>query len=281
MALDTSAYVNEIRAWQTEMEDRLRAPDGWLTLVGLEWLDKGVNTVGTNPIHKVRFPPRTTPEKVGTLTLEDDQVTFTVEQGVVATLNGNTITSRVLESDKNRNPDLVQVGEITFHVIVRGTRIGVRTKQTNAPQRVNFQGRAWWLIDKDLRFAAEIIPYEPQKIVPIPDVLGDIKDTAMDCQLKFTFQRQTFTLDAFALPSGQFYILFHDQSCGKGSYPSGRFLVTGYPEDDRVILDFNKAHNPPCAFTPYATCPLPPPQNHLPLVIQAGERYIELPGHKN
>ena len=116
----------------------------------------------------------------------------------------------------------------------------------------------------------------PQKMVPIPDVLGDTKETAMDCQLQFTIHRQNFTLDAFALPSGQFYILFHDQSSGNGSYPSGRFLVTEYPEGDHVVIDFNKAHNPPCAFTPYATCPFPPLQNRLPLAVQAGERYIGL-----
>lgn len=281
MAMDTSSYVREIRDWQKELEDSLRAPDGWLTLVGLDWLDKGVNLIGTDPHSKVILPPGAAPEKVGTLTLADGQVTFTAAEGVAATLNDSPITSQVLESDVNRRPDIVHVGEVNFHVIERGSRIGIRTKQTNAPQRLNFQGRVWWLIDKDLRLEAEIIPYEPQKIVAIPDVLGDVKDTAMDCQLKFVLNQQTFTLDAFALPSGQFYILFHDQSCGSGSYPSGRFLVTDYPEDDHVVLDFNKAHNPPCAFTPYATCPLPPKQNHLPVVIQAGERYVELPGHQH
>jgi len=279
MALDTSAYVGEIKSWQTEMDDRLRSPDGWLTLVGLDWLDKGDNTIGSGPENKIVLPPGAAPEKVGKLILEEGQVTFEAEEGVDASLNSEPITKHVLESDINRNPDIVFVGDINFQVIVRGNRVGVRSKQTNSPQRENFPGRSWWLIDKDFRMNAEIIPYEPQKMVPIPDILGDIQETAMDCQLKFTFQKQQYTLDAFALPSGQYYILFHDLSCGKGSYPSGRFLVSEYPEDERVVVDFNKAHNPPCAFTPYATCPLPPKENHLSLVIQAGERYTELPGH--
>jgi uncharacterized protein (DUF1684 family) len=279
MTLDTSAYVGEIKAWQTEKEDQLRAPDGWLTLIGLDWLDNGSNTIGTGPANKIILPEGTAPENAGTLTLENGQVTFDVEEGVVATLNSNPITNQVLESDINRNPDIVFVGEVNFHVIVRGGRIGIRTKQTNSPLRVNFPGRSWWLIDRDFSIEAEVIPYEPQKMVNIPDVLGDIKETAMDCQLKFTFQRKEYALDAFALPSGQYYILFHDLSCGNGSYPSGRFLVSEYPEDGHVIIDFNKAHNPPCAFTPFATCPLPPEQNYLPLKIQAGERYVELPGH--
>jgi uncharacterized protein (DUF1684 family) len=279
MTLDTSAYVGEIKSWQTEMEDRLRAPDGWLTLVGLDWLDKGSNTIGTALTNKIVLPEGTAPEKVGTLTLENGQVSFAVEEGVDASLNSNPITNQVLESDINRNPDIVYVGEVNFHVIERGTRLGIRTKQTNSPLRVNFSGRGWWLIDKDFRVKAEIIPYAPQKMVNIPDVLGDVQETAMDCQLKFQFQRKEYTLDAFALPSGQYYILFHDLSCGSGSYPSGRFLVTETPEDDHVFIDFNKAHNPPCAFTPFATCPLPPEQNYLPLKIQAGERYVEIPGH--
>jgi uncharacterized protein (DUF1684 family) len=281
MTFDISTYVNEIKEWQNDMEDRLRAPDGWLTLIGLDWLEKGENSIGTSPINKISLPQGTAPEKVGTLTLEDGQVTFEAAEGAAVTLNDEQITTKVLETDANRSPDILHVGEINFHVVVRGSRIGIRTKQTNAPQRINFPGRSWWLIDKDLRVDAEIIPYEPQKMVPIPDVLGDVKDTAMDCQLSFKLHRQTHTLDAFALPTGQYYILFHDLSCGKGSYPSGRFLVTEYPSDDRVIIDFNKAHNPPCAFTPFATCPLPPPQNHLQLVIQAGERYVELPGNKH
>jgi uncharacterized protein (DUF1684 family) len=281
MTQDMNTYVSEIKEWQSDMEDRLRSPDGWLTLVGLHWLEEGVNTLGSTPTNSVSFPEGTAPEKIGTLTLKDAKVTLEVAEGIIATLEGNPITKQELEPDTGRKPDIVYVGEINFHVIVRGNRIGIRAKQANSPLRVNFPGRSWWLIDQEFRVTAEIIPYTPQKMVPIPDVLGDINETAMDCQLKFTFHRQTYTLDAFALPSGQYYILFHDQSCGQGSYPSGRFLVTEYAEDDQVVIDFNKAHNPPCAFTPYATCPLPPTQNHLPLMIQAGERYVEIEGHKH
>jgi uncharacterized protein (DUF1684 family) len=281
MTQDLNSYVSEIKEWQSDMEDRLRSPDGWLTLVGLHWLDEGVNTIGTSPNSTVSFPAGTTSEKVGSLTLEDGKVTLDVVEGIIATLDGNPITNQVLEPDTARKPDIVYVGEINFHVIERGNRVGIRAKQANSPLRVNFPGRNWWLIDQKFRVSAEIIPYSPQKMVPIPDVLGDVKETAMDCQLSFSLHRQTYTLDAFALPSGQFYILFHDQSCGQGSYPSGRFLVTEYAEDDQVVIDFNKAHNPPCAFTPYATCPLPPSQNHLPVMIQAGERYVELESNKH
>lgn len=281
MTFDSTAYIEEIREWQTDMEEKLRAPDSWLTLIGLDWLEEGKNSLGTSSQSNIVFPKGTAPDNIGTLILTGDQVTFEVEAGVVATLNGNPVTRTTLESDVNRNPDIIQVGEINFHVIERSGRYGIRSKQPNSPQRVNFQGRRWWLVDRDLRIEAEIIPYEPQKMIKIPDILGNQNESAMDCQLQFTLNQQTYALDAFALPSGQFYILFHDLSCGNGSYPAGRFLVTEYPEDDSVVIDFNKAHNPPCAFTPYATCPLPPPQNHLKVAIQAGERYTPIPGQEH
>jgi len=277
MSIDTSTYIAEIKEWQTEKDEQLRSPDSWLTLVGLVWLKDGKNSVGSDTDSAVKFPPKTAPEKIGTLTLADGEVTLRVNNGIIATVNGNPITKMVLEPDTNRNPDVVSVGEIKFNVIKRGGRIGIRTKHTNSPNRVNFTGRNWWLIDQDFRVEAEVTPYSPKKMVPIPDVLGNSKETAMDCELSFKLHRQKFVLDAFALPSGQYYILFHDQSCGKGSYPSGRFLVTEFPEDDKVIIDFNKAHNPPCAFTPFATSPLPPSQNYLATMIQAGERHIEEP----
>jgi uncharacterized protein (DUF1684 family) len=281
MTIDTKTFVAEIKEWQAEKEEQLRSPDGWLTLVGLDWLEEGKNSVGSGSDCKVKFPANTAPESIGTLTLENEEVTIKVNQGIIATVNGNPITKMVLEPDTNRNPDVISVGEIKFHLIKRGSRIGIRSKHPNSSQRLNFTGRNWWLIDKNFRVKAKILPYTPQKMVRIPDVLGDDKETAMDCQLSFSIHRQNYTLDAFALPSGQFYILFRDQSCGKGSYPSGRFLVTEFPEDDQVIIDFNKAHNPPCAFTPFATCPLPPPQNHLAIVVQAGERYVEEPGYSH
>ena len=281
MSIDPTTYLAEIKEWQIEKEEQLRSPDSWLTLVGLNWLTEGRHTVGSDQDSDVRFPTMTTPEKVGTLTLKDGKVTFKVLEGILATINGNPVLKQVLEPDTNRSPDIVSVGEIKFNVIKRGDRIGIRMKHTNSPNRVNFPGRNWWLIDQAFRVEAGIIPYTPKKMVQIPDVLGDVKETAMDCKLNFKLHRQTFELDAFALPSGQIYILFHDQSCGKGSYPSGRFLVTEYPEDDKVIIDFNKAHNPPCAFTPFATCPLPPSQNYLSISIQVGERFVSEDGESH
>ena len=273
-------YFTEMRDWQKTMDDQLRAKDGWLTLVGLHWLRMGKNEVGSNPTHPVPLPAGV-PDTVGTLTLVDEKnVVFETAPGVSVVVDGEEFSGRLeLESDINRNQTILSIGTVSFYIILRGIRTGVRVKQTDSPARTNFPGRTWWPVDEALRVNAKINYYEPQKIVGIPDILGNVNESAMDCVLEFELDGTTYQLDAMGLPSGQFYILFHDISCGNGSYPAGRFLVSEYPEEDTVVIDFNKAHNPPCAFTNFATCPLPPKQNHLQAVIQAGERYSKLPGH--
>ncbi len=270
-------YHEELRDWQTQMDEQLRSPDGWLTLVGLYWMNPGENLIGCDPSCQVVLPAGTTPAVVGTLSVsEDRKVVFNPDPKAGAKIAGKPAKEQELEPDTNRNQTIVEVGEVNFHIILRGERTGVRVKQANSPNRIQFSGRVWWPVDENFRVTAEVIYYDPQKMVGIPDILGDISETAMDCMLKFELDGKTFTLDAFGLPSGQYYILFHDQSCGNGSYPAGRFLVTEYPDEDSVVIDFNKSHNPPCAFTSFATCPLPPEQNFLAHPIQAGERYKKL-----
>jgi uncharacterized protein (DUF1684 family) len=274
-------YFSEMNTWQATMNEQLRAKDGWLTLVGLYWLQMGDNKIGSNPNHPIPLPAGT-PDTVGTLTLIGEKVVILETSPNVSVMIGEKkITGKIeLESDINRNPTIVHLGSVSFYIVIRGVRTGVRVKQADSPLRLNFPGRVWWPVDEEMRVTARINNYEPQKLVDIPDVLGNVNETAMDCALEFELEGKTFQLDAMGLPSGQFYILFHDKSCSNGSYPSGRFLVSEYPEEDSVVVDFNKAHNPPCAFTNFATCPLPPSQNYLQIPVQAGERYIKLTDHE-
>jgi uncharacterized protein (DUF1684 family) len=272
-------YFEDIKQFQKQLDDELRAPDSWLSLVGLHWLQEGENSVGGDPNADIPLPHSVTPEKVGTLQMTDKKVTFKPETGIEVFVADQLIKNEIeLESDLNRNQTIITIGEVNFYLVIRGPRFGIRVKHENNPIRVNFEGRVWWPVDDGRRVPAQIEYYEPQKMVDVPDILGNVNKTAMDCALKFKIDNREYSLDAFGLPSGQFYILFQDLSCGNGSYPAGRFLVTEYPEDDTVVIDFNKAHNPPCAFTAFATCPLPPQQNHMSVAIQAGERYKELPG---
>jgi uncharacterized protein (DUF1684 family) len=273
-------HIAHLREWQNTMDQQLRAEDGWLTLAGLHWLSPGENLTGGNPTHPVPLPAGV-PDTVGTLTLlNDTDVIFETAPEVTVTIDDKQVSGKIeLESDINRNPTIIQLGSISFFIVIRGARTGVRVKDTQSPVRLNFPGRVWWPVDKKLRVTAQISYHQPPKLVGIPDLLGDINETAMDAALKFEVNGNTCTLDAVKLPSGQFYIIFKDKSCGKGSYPPGRFLVSEEAEGDTVVIDFNKAYNPPCAFTNFATCPLPPKDNHLEIPIQAGERYRQLDGH--
>lgn len=278
--MTTNEYTEELKQYQATLEEQLRAPDGWLTLVGLHWLKEGENSVGSDPDADIPLPEGAAPVNAGSLSMSEDRITFSAAPGVQAVVDGKPIRSEILlESDLNRNQTIVQLGNINFYLVLRGTRYGIRVRYENNPDRINFEGRVWWPVNPSWRVEAKIKYHEPQKIVKVPDALGNVNETAMDCALVFEAGGNQFKLDAFKLPSGQFYILFMDQSSQNGSYPAGRFLITEHPEGERVVIDFNKAYNPPCAFTVYATCPLPPENNHLDVEIQAGERFRPMPGH--
>lgn len=267
-------YPQQIKAYQQHMEQTLRDPDGWLTLVGLHWLKEGSNTIGAYPGSDVPLPTDAAPDYVGELIRSGEKAILMLHNGVAATLEGKKISGEIeLESDINRNPSVVKLGDLSFFIILRGERIGVRVKHANNPDRLNFTGRVWWPLDVSCRVSTKVTTLDPPKPVQIPDVLGNLNDSTMDSTLDFEIKGQTFRLDAQEIPGEKFYIIFHDLSCGKGSYPAGRFLVSEAREQNKVVLDFNKAYNPPCAFTDFATCPLPPAQNYLKVAIEAGERY--------
>ena len=175
-------YFEEIKAYQKQMDEQLRAPDGWLTLVGLHWLEHGVNSIGSDPDSKLPLPKGTAPEVVGSVIMNESEATFRPAPGVEVLTGEQLIQSEIeLESDLNRNQTVITVGEISFYLVVRGNRYGIRVKHENSPSRVNFEGRIWWPIDDGRRVVANIEYYEPQKVVAVPDVLGNVNETAMDC----------------------------------------------------------------------------------------------------
>jgi len=158
-------------------------------------------------------------------------------------------------------------------LIERGERFGLRVWDKSAPQRTSFAGRQWFEPVDEFRVEAHFQAYEDPKMVEIPNVIGDVQESPMDGCLTFNLQDQECSLDVMSLPDGDYYILFTDTSNGHKTYPSGRFLVTEIAQGDNVVIDFNKAYNPPCAFTEYATCPIPPKENHMPVSVEAGESY--------
>jgi uncharacterized protein (DUF1684 family) len=256
--LDVTAHHNEILKWRADRLQRLQREDGWLSLVALDWLREGPNT----PIPGV------------TITMHDGAATLTPGEGM--TIDGKAVTAPVqLVDDSNENgPTVVQMGTKRFQVIKRGPRYGLRVKDSQADTRKHFVGLDYFPIDPKWRVEARFEPYNPPKNIPITDITGMTSDNPAPGALVFTVDGKEYRLDPI-LEQGEkdYFIIFRDTTSRDTTYPAGRYLYASPAgPDGKVIVDFNKAYNPPCSFTPFATCPLPPLQNRLPIRIEAGEK---------
>ncbi|HEV2350103.1 MAG TPA: DUF1684 domain-containing protein [Terriglobia bacterium] len=269
--MSTPSYQAEIEKWRHEREVGLKADGGWLTVAGLFWLKEGENTVGAGPSNAIVLPKGSAAASVGVFEFHDGQTQFQAAPGVHILVNGNPATLATLKSDTSDAPDMIQAGDLTMFVIQRGKRFGIRLRDKNSAMRKAFTGLKFFPPDQRYRVVAKFTPYHPPKKIPIPNILGDTEEEASPGYVEFTLNGHACRLDPVTEGDTLFFI-FKDLTSGKETYPSGRFLNTPMPENGEVTLDFNKAYNPPCAFTPYATCPLPPKQNQLAIRIEAGER---------
>jgi uncharacterized protein len=263
------AYRGEIMKWRKERDAALRVPDGWLTLAGLFWLKDGANTVGAEKSNAIVLPSGS-PEKVGEFEFHNGETSFKTAPGVDVTLHGKRVTAAQLASDENGSPDVLKIGAISMMVIKRGARYGIRVKDTNLPYLEKFTGLKYFPIDSSYRVRAKFVPYNPPRQIAIPNILGDTVMTPAPGYAEFKLQGKTLRLVPVVEEKTLFFI-FKDETSGKETYPAGRFLYADMPNNGEVVLDFNEAYNPPCTFTPYATCPLPPTDNILPVRIEAGE----------
>jgi uncharacterized protein (DUF1684 family) len=269
LAGTTASYTDSIKAWQEHRNAGLRKPDSWLTLVGLFWLNHGDNTIGSSTTNNFVLPKSSAPEHVGTLHLEGTKITFHPADGSAP---------RPLSYDDEK-PDIIQAGSVSFFVIKRGDRFAIRAKDSQSPTLKNFAGLTFFPVNPDLHFEAKFIP-DVEKI-PILSVLGTTDLEESPGIVEFTYLGQTHHLRPIYEGKTLFF-LFKDLTNKDLTYQAGRMLNTPLPVDGKVDLDFNRAYNPPCTFTPYATCPLPPKENHLPFAVDAGEKrygkgHVELP----
>ncbi len=270
--MESSSYLADIDHWRQQMETSLRAEDGWLTLAGLFWLHEGPNNFGADPASDIVLPAGAAPAAAGVFELREGTVTLRAAVDASVTVNGAPAGAVRLRSDADGGPDRVGLGSLTLLVIQRGARIGVRMKDARSPARAAFGGRRWYAVDEMYRLQAAFVSYDPPRLLSVGNILGDIEDTLSPGYALFTIDSQEYRLDALPDPNGlAFY--FCDATNGETTYPAGRYLKSAPPRDGQVLLDFNRAYNPPCAFTAFATCTLPPPQNRLPLPIRAGELY--------
>jgi uncharacterized protein (DUF1684 family) len=252
------SYEDEISAWHTKRVEGLKRPQGWLSLVALDWLAEGQNAL----------------ESLGTLTLSKGTVTFQVLPGVQAKVGGNAFSSGVLKTEGGKErPDRVEIGSKVFTIIRRGDRFAVRMWDSNAETLKHFKGIERFPVSKQWKMEARWEPYTSPKTIKVASVIpGYLEDYPVPGVAVFSIRGNEYRLEPVGSGNETLFFIFADETNGKESYGAGRFLYSDPPKDGKLIIDFNKAINPPCAFTPYATCPLPPASNSLPVRIEAGEK---------
>lgn len=266
-----NGYTKEIEDWRVEHENELETDNGWLTVAGLFWLKDGVNTVGAGSGFDVELTENFKQGKFGEIEFQNGAAKLKVENGVEALNDGKNVSEINLVSDENGKPTLIQTGSQTFYLIKREDRYGIRLKDKNSIERVNFKGLKWFPVDKSYKVTAKFEPFAEPKEVLIPNVLGGSFKMKSPGVLRFKLKGKKYTLQPVE-EDDKLFIIFRDLSSRTETYGAGRFLYAAKPVNGKVILDFNKAENPPCAFTKYATCPLPPQQNRLDIEIKAGEK---------
>lgn len=265
---NSSNYAQSIHEWQRHRDAGLRGPNGWLTLVGLFWLQPGANTIGSADSNDFVLPKHSVPAKLGRLTLSGDKVLFTNLAGTAVMVNHKPVNASVSLDYDEEKPDVVRSGTVSFFVIKRGDKFGIRAKDSDSPTLKNFKGVKDFPVDPQFRFEAKFIP-DPKK-VKFLNILGQTEEDDSPGYVKFTYKGQHYTLRPTTEDNTLFFV-FRDPTSKTSTYQPGRFVNTPMPVNGKVDLDFNKAYNPPCTFTPYATCPLPPKENILPFPIEAGE----------
>lgn len=275
-----ATYEEQIRSWHREREARLKQPDGWLSLAGLYWLEDGANAFGSDPAGDLVFPADGAQHKMGTLVLDGGRVTLQPAAGVELVLSDGTRVSgpTPLDSDAAGEPTVVTHDTLSFYLIERDGRLGVRLKDSASPVRTGFTGIETFPVDPAWRVTARFERFDRPKLLRVPTVLDTELEESVEGALVFSLAGEEHRLDPLR-EGDRLFIIFGDVTNGHETYGGGRYLYAELPgSDGTVSLDFNKAYNPPCVFTPYATCPLPPAGNRLPVRVEAGEKLYRGPG---
>ena len=270
-----AALAAEIEAWRRRRRERLAGEDGWLSLTGLFWLADGPNSVGAAPDAAIRLPPAA-PERAGTILLSEGRAVFAPTDPPAPGLSagGRPVEGPVeLRTDAGGAPTVVAIRRVRFHLLERGGRIAVRVRDRENPARSRLGAIPSFPIDPAWRFDARFEPYDPPRRMPVTSVVGTVEEETVPGAVAFEVGSNIFRLEP-VLERGEadYWIVFGDATNGAETYGGGRFVYVSPPSGGRTVLDFNKAYNPPCVFTPYSTCPLPPPVNRLPIRVEAGEK---------
>jgi len=265
-------HVQEILAWRQKRLERLQSDTGYLTLAGLFWLREGENTFGSDPSNDFVFPAHSAPPRAGVFVHRDGLTSVRALPGTPLTHAGKPVEE--LQLPYADDPTVVRLGDLSFFVIRRGDRYAIRMRDLQSEIRKSFGSIDYFPVDPAYRVTARFEPYEPAKQIPIVNIVGTVDTLPSPGAFVFNLRGRECRLDPVleAPTDTLLFVIFRDATTGEETYESGRFLYTDFPANGEVVVDFNKAYNPPCAFSPYTTCPLPPVQNDLAVAVRAGEK---------
>lgn len=270
---DAAAYRASVEKWRAEYEADLKSDTGWLTVAGLFWLHEGENKFGAEPTNEIVLPEGAAPAEAGTIEFHHGKIVVRLNPGVAATFNGKPVETAELVPD-SRTARL-QLGRLTLWVHQSGDRFALRMRDPQSSLRRDFHGLAWFPVDESYRLTAKFVTYDKPAQVAIQNLAGDSLQLPISGYAEFKFKGQDFRLEGSFTPAdhpdGVSFVI-RDLTSGKETYAASRFLDTDMPKDGAIVLDFNEAYNPPCAYNPYTTCPLPPPANRMRVRIEAGEK---------
>ncbi len=267
-------YAAEIEAWRTEREARLKADDGWLTLTGLYFLNEGDNSFGSSPQNDIAL--RTGPEHAGIITLRDGKVGVRAVQGQTLLVDGRRVEAAQLWPSEGSDKPTITLGPLSLFCHESGDRLAMRLRDSESEIRREFTKLRWYPLDESFRIHGRYVPHDKPRTMELANNLGDVLTLRTSGSVALTVKGEAFHLTAIDY-DGRLWFVFNDLTSGSETYPAARFLYADMPDlDGRTTVDFNQAYNPPCAFNPYTTCPLPPPENQLQVRIEAGE--LDYPG---
>jgi uncharacterized protein len=278
LVLQASSYRADVEKFRKERAADIGGETGWASLTDLAWTKKTDHTIGRGAKNDVILKAPSAPERLGTIDVGDNTIALHVAAGVAAKVKGQPVTN--VELKPNISPaDGVSVGDVTMVAIKRGNRIGLRVWDRQALTRRAFAGLKWYPIDAKWHVEATFVPHQPVGTIKIQNIIGDLIDMPNPGTAVFTIGGQKYELEALleSDDADELFFMFKDGTSNKTTYGAGRYLYTPLPKNGKVTIDFNRAMNPPCAFTNFATCPLPPAKNRLSLAITAGELDHKIP----
>jgi hypothetical protein len=279
--MDAASHRASVEAWRAARVERLKQPTGWLSLVGLHWLQPGRTALGSAVDASIVgegidafLRMDKLPARLGTLDLLDGHVFFVFDQAANAQIDGAPAVSGELALDVTGKPSQLTIGTLNIIAIERSGRVALRVRDAEAATLTGFVGLDYFPIDRSWRIDARFEPHPPGKTIEIASVINTLEPMANPGAVVFQRRGKTYRLEAVDEGDGRLFLIFADRTNGKQTYGAGRFLYADPPPpgSDQVVIDFNESYNPPCVFTPYATCPLPPPENRLDLAVTAGEK---------